>query len=125
MHHLRLIAAAGLVACVVSAPAHAQQAQPHITLPLEASGEASVNTVTYTCGSETLSVSYVNADPNFLAILPVEGKSTVFASVIAASGARYAAGQYEWWSKGDDATLRDLTAGEDAKPLLECTSASE
>lgn len=125
MHHLRLIAAAGFAACMISAPAHAEQARPYITLPLEASGEASVNTVTYTCGEETLSVSYVNADPNFLAILPVEEKSTVFASVIAASGARYAAGQYEWWSKGDDATLRDLTAGEDAKPMLECTSTSK
>ncbi len=125
MHHLRLIAAAGFAACMASASAYAQQAQPHITLSLDASGEASVNTVTYKCADESLSVSYVNAEPNFLAILPVDGKSTVFASVMAASGARYASGQYEWWSKGDDATLRDLSAGEDAKPVLECSAASE
>jgi membrane-bound inhibitor of C-type lysozyme len=45
----------------------------------------------------------------------------VFASVISASGARYASGQWVWWSKGSDASLYDTTLGEDAEAVLTCT----
>ncbi len=104
-----------------SSASYAQQIQPRITLSIEVSAEATVHSVAYSCtGGVTLPVSYVNADPNFLAIVPVDGKSIVFASVISGSGARYAAGRYEWWSKGDEASLRDLTKDENAKPILEC-----
>lgn len=100
---------------------YAQQIQPKITLSIDVSAEATVHSVAYDCtGGVTLPVSYVNADPNFLAIVPVDGKSMVFASVLSGSGARYTAGKYEWWTKGNEASLRDLTKDENAKPILEC-----
>ena len=41
--------------------------------------------------------------------------------MIAASGARYAAANYVWWSKGTDAELYDISQGEDAPPILTCS----
>ncbi len=120
MTRIRTFAIA-LAAGLASSAGHAQQIQPKITLSIDVPAEAAVHSVTYGCGDGvSLPVSYINADPNFLAIVPVDGKSIVFASVISGSGARYAAGKYEWWSKGDDASLRDLTRDENAEPILEC-----
>jgi membrane-bound inhibitor of C-type lysozyme len=68
-------------------------------------------------------VTYVNAAPNFLAIVPVEGQNLVFVTVLAASGAKYAAGEYEWWTRGADASLSNLTTP-DAEPLI-CSELSE
>ncbi|MGP2490829.1 MliC family protein [Mesorhizobium sp. PUT5] len=120
MTRIRTFAIA-LAAGLASSAGHAQQIQPKITLSIDVPAEATVHSVTYGCGDGiSLPVSYINADPNFLAIVPVDGKSIVFASVISGSGARYAAGKYEWWSKGDDASLRDLTRDENAEPILEC-----
>lgn len=45
-------------------------------------------------------VEYIAAPPAALAVLPIEGKQLVFANVISASGARYAAGRYVWWDAG-------------------------
>ena len=83
--------------------------------------------VSYACDQqeERLAVDFINAAPNFLALVPVDGKMLVFANVIAASGARYASGKYEWWTKGANATLTDLTAGKDAPPLLTCLEAND
>lgn len=120
--HFALIS---LGCALLTSVSHAQEIQPHITLSLEVAGEATINAVTYQCGSKTLAVSYVNAGPNLLAILPVEEQSTLFTSAIAASGARYTAGPYEWWTKGNEASLRNLMAEEDAKPLLECSVANQ
>ena len=41
----------------------------------------------------------------------------------AASGARYVSGPYEWWNKGDEATLRDLRSAEDEPALATCLAA--
>jgi membrane-bound inhibitor of C-type lysozyme len=46
------------------------------------------------------SVQYWNGNGNSLAILPIQGRSLVFSSVISGSGARYAAGPYIWWDAG-------------------------
>lgn len=65
---------------------------------------------TFTCGtdgvalglpSQPFTVEYLNAGENHLAILPLHGKSMVFANIISGSGARYAAGRYIWWDAGD------------------------
>ena len=45
------------------------------------------------------SVEYINGAGNSLAVLPIRGKSLIFANVIAGSGARYAAGEYIWWEE--------------------------
>ena len=116
-HTIALAIAVGLA----SGTSHAQQAGPKVTISIDMPAEAAVESVTYDCGDGvSLPVSYVNADPNFLALVPIDGASVVFASAISASGARYTSGKYEWWTKGDDAFLRDLTADEGEKPVLEC-----
>jgi membrane-bound inhibitor of C-type lysozyme len=91
---------------------------------LNFSGNFERNVVQYDCGlSEPLSVDYINAAPNFLAIVPVDGQKLVFVTVLSGSGAKYAAGEYEWWTKGPEATLANLTTP-DAEPMT-CTEISE
>lgn len=79
----------------------------------------------YECeGMDPIEVQYLNAEPVFLAFVRIGGERQLFVNVLAASGARYASGQYEWWTKGSDATLTDLTAAEGAKPIA-CTEISD
>jgi membrane-bound inhibitor of C-type lysozyme len=77
-----------------------------LTIHLRGSGQVSRSTIRYQCDSEgakmglpatAFSVEYINGAGNSLAILPVNGKSLIFANVVSGSGARYAAGQYIWW----------------------------
>jgi len=131
-----LFAAAILAATTGSALAQAEvttvatvptvpSASASLVLTLESQGNVERNIVSYLCDDEqALSVQYINAAPNFLAIVPVEGQSLVFATTISGSGARYVSGPYEWWSHQGEATLRDLMQDEDADPLATCTEAS-
>lgn len=94
----------------------------NLTLTLESAGDIERNVVNYQCEDEqSLSVQYINAAPNFLAILPVDGVNHVFATTIAASGARYVSGPYEWWSHQGEGTLRDMMQDEDAAPMASCS----
>lgn len=96
-----------------------------LTLTLESAGNIERNVVTYQCADEqALVVHYVNAAPNFLAILPVDGVNHVFATTLSGSGARYVSGPYEWWSHQGEGTLRDLMQDEDAEPLALCNEIS-
>ena len=74
--------------------------------------------VRYDCGqSEPLVAEYINAAPNYLAIVSVGGgPKIVFVTVLSGSGAKYAAGEYEWWTKGTEGTLFNLAAL-DAEPI--------
>ena len=64
----------------------------------------------YTCeGGKTLAVKYMTVGDTPLASIVLDGKTLVFANVIAASGARYASGQYVWWTKGPTGFLTDET----------------
>jgi membrane-bound inhibitor of C-type lysozyme len=91
---------------------------------LNFSGSFERNVVQYDCGLEQpVVVDYINAAPNFLAVVPVEGQKLVFVTVLSGSGAKYAAGEYEWWTKGDEATLFNLTTP-NAEPMT-CTEISE
>jgi membrane-bound inhibitor of C-type lysozyme len=77
----------------------------------------------YDCGpAGSLNVTYVNADPNFLAIVPVpkQLQPLVFTSVLSGSGTRYASGKYVWWTKGNSASLYDITTGDTAPPITTC-----
>ena len=110
------------VLMTLALPAYAAETGLVLTLGGEADFER--RTHTYDCGNDTpLSVTYLNAAPNFLAIVPLETEAEplVFASVISASGARYMSGQWTWWSRGSDAELLDATLGEDAEPVLTCS----
>lgn len=111
------------LALLLVAPTMANAVESSVTINL-GKGASQTDVRPYDCGAETpLVVTYVNANPNFLAILtvPDETEELLFASVISASGARYASGQWVWWSKGSDASLYDTTLGEDAEAVLTCT----
>lgn len=116
---MRLAAALAALACLATPGL----AQTSFTLGLDIAGDAERRIVRYDCGEapgESFDVQYINAAPNFLAFVPVSGEIYLFASVISASGARYAAANYVWWTRGPDAELYDLTLGEDAAPILTC-----
>lgn len=75
-------------------------------------------TVHYRCDDDKrLTARYFNSRDNQIAILRLDGKPLLFVTVLSASGARYAHGQYVWWTKGDDAMLQDFTQGEHAPPI--------
>ena len=102
-------------------------ASSNIVITLGASGNFERKTVNYGCQGdvETLAVDYINAAPNYLALIPLDGSKLVFNTVLAASGAKYAAGKYVWWNKGTDAELYDLTQGDKAKPILTCSEVND
>lgn len=95
-----------------------------IQIELGASSDFDRRVMVYDCAAEApVTVTYINAAPNFLAVLPVpdEAEPRLFAAVIAGSGVRYASGQWVWWTRGADASLYDVTLGEDAEPVLTCS----
>jgi membrane-bound inhibitor of C-type lysozyme len=129
-----------LAALSIAAPALAQNATPtapatpyppavssSVQIDLGTTGDFDRKTVTYGCKGheQPLVVRYINAAPNFLALVPVEDGTLLFTTVLAASGAKYASGKYIWWSKGPDASLYDLTQGDASKPILTCSEVSE
>ena len=113
------------ITCIALLAAFASPAMADagVTLGLTLSGTAEIKTVQYTCKNhDPVAMQYINAEPNFLAVLPLDGKSLVFVSVLAASGTKYASGQYELFGKGPEITLQDTTEGLDAAPVLQCTA---
>ena len=117
---IKRVALSVLLLGAATVPSFAQAVQTTLTLSL--GGDAEQHTVQYDCGEfGQISIEYINAAPNFLALVPYEGSTLIFAAVMAASGARYASGNYEWWTKGAEATFTDLTAAKDAPPLATCS----
>jgi membrane-bound inhibitor of C-type lysozyme len=114
-----------LTATLVAFPALAAGSSVQILLDLTGNAERTI--VSYNCETmeERLDVEYVNAHPNFIAILRVEGETRIFVTTISGSGARYVSGEYVWWTSGPDATLSSQMSAEDASPLLSCFEASE
>lgn len=111
------IAALSIAILALTSSAALADASLAITLELD---DAYVSTVSYQCGAEgALQVHYISSDTNDLALVPVDDDTRVFAGVISASGARYVAGQYEWWSAQQGATLRNLLTDE---TLLDCVA---
>lgn len=94
-------------------------------LVLELSGNAERKAVVYQCEGveQPFPVDYINAAPNFLAILPLDGQHLIMATVVSADGARYVGGPFEWWTHGTDATLTDLR-DKDVAPLA-CSEINE
>lgn len=117
--------AEGELATASTAPGPQPMTHASLTLTLESQGDIERKLVTYLCDDgQAIAVQYVNAAPNFLAVVPVAGQNQVFATTLSASGARYVSGPFEWWSHQGEATLRDLTQDEDAPPLATCTQAT-
>lgn len=118
--NIKRVALSVILLGAATAPGFAQAVETTLTLSL--GGDAEQHGVQYDCGEfGQISVDYINAAPNFLALIPHEGATLIFAAVMAGSGVRYAAGNYEWWTKGTDATFTDLTAAKDAPPLATCS----
>jgi membrane-bound inhibitor of C-type lysozyme len=94
-----------------------------LNVGINLNGDVQIVTAVYGCGegTEPLTVKYINAAPNFFAIVPIEGEDVVLVNVISASGAKYVAGVWEWWNKGADASLHNVTEGLDAAPVLTCS----
>lgn len=100
-------------------------AQSSLQLVINIDGNSERRITKYDCEGqdELFAVEYLNANPNYLAILTIEDKKIIFANVISGSGARYAAGQYVWSTKGAEAHLFDELRGTD--PIFTCLEASE
>lgn len=124
-------AAIALTAITAVASAHAETGDS-LSIPLSSSTDIQRQTVSYNCKAKKgassaklravlpakiVKVSYINAGDISLAVLPVDGKTQIFTDVIAASGAKYAAAEYVWWSKGDDAMF---SSEMDASAMLTC-----
>lgn len=76
------------------------------TLSVPLGPDARVIPSRYACeGGDPFPVQYIEAEPNSLALLPIDGQQRIFVGVISGSGARYVSGPFEWWSKGDEAIL--------------------
>jgi membrane-bound inhibitor of C-type lysozyme len=84
-----------------------------LTIHLDGSQPISRQTIQYQCDAQgaamglpaaAFPVEYVNGGGNSLAILPVHGKSLIFANVSSGSGARYAASDYIWWDAAGRST---------------------
>lgn len=72
---------------------------------------ARIVTQSYRCaGGPPFPVHYVTAGPNDIALVPIGGTTRIMVAVLAASGVRYVSGPYEWWTKGESATLSDKTS---------------
>lgn len=97
-----------------------------IGVGLSVTGDAEVKVTKYDCpGHDPLTVQYLNASPNFLALIPINGETLIFVNTLSASGAKYESGQYIWWNKGADATLSDITEGLDAAPVMSCSELND
>ena len=94
-----------------------------LNVGINLSGDVQSVTAVYGCGegTEPLTVKYINAEPNFFAIVPIEGEDVVLVNVVSASGAKYVSSVWEWWNKGSDASLHNVTEGLDAAPVLTCS----
>jgi membrane-bound inhibitor of C-type lysozyme len=119
----RLLVATVLSALALTGASPAAETALQLTITTQ-SGDFDQRVMRYDCGTETpVVVTYINAAPNFLAIVPLadEAQPLVFAAVISGSGVRYAAGKWIWTTKGVEASLLDGTLDADAEPVLTCS----
>lgn len=113
----RAAGAAALLALACGAAAVPAQAAQLVVREIQAQNR---HTFSYTCATgKTFKVTYFNAtNGQSFALVPVKGRNLLFVETIAASGAKYQADRYTWWTKGPRADLYDATVGEDAAPVL-------
>jgi membrane-bound inhibitor of C-type lysozyme len=105
----------------------APTASSSLMITLNTAGDFERKTVNYGCQGDfdQLAVDYINAAPNYLAMIPLDGSTLLFNTVLAGSGAKYVSGKYVWWNKGNDASLYDLTEGANAKPVATCSEVDD
>src|SRR5271168_3318615 len=80
-----------------------------LTIHLAGDAPVSRHVVEYQCDSMgaqlglpagAFPVEYLDGAGNSVAVVPIGGRSLIFANVISASGARYASGRLVWWDAG-------------------------
>ena len=78
------------------------------------------HTFSYTCAQgKTFKVTYLNAkNGQSFALVPVAGRNLLFVATIAASGVKYQADRYTWWTKGPGADLYDTMSDTSPKPVV-------
>ncbi|AOI97398.1 MliC family protein [Burkholderia sp. LA-2-3-30-S1-D2] len=112
---IRQAFAALALACTAVSVAHAAQ------LTVEEIDADSRQQAFYQCANQKqpVRVSYWRAgNGQSFALVPVNGQQLLFVDTVSASGVRYQAGRYTWWTKGKEGTLRDEIADQNAAPLL-------
>ncbi|WP_159835691.1 MliC family protein [Burkholderia sp. 8Y] len=116
-----------LIAALVALASLTTQTARAMPLTVQQIQTASTHTTHYDCrDGKTVTVQYTNArNRQSFAALTVDGRKLLFVNVIAGSGARYAADQYVWWTKGPQANLYDEMAAKDSPPLLADCQARE
>lgn len=115
---MKSVFAAAVAICGLLAAGTAAASELRLPIP----GSAAVETIAaaYDCGAKgKLAATYVNSGPNTLALVPVDGQTLVFVTVLSGSGARYASGPWIWWTKGATATLSD-DRKPNASPVMQC-----
>ncbi len=95
----------GVGICVVASAAHCSD----LHIQLRGDDAISEKTASFVCDSAATKlglpagvfrVQYINGAGNSLAVLPISGKSLIFANVLSGSGARYAADRFTWSDGG-------------------------
>ncbi|WP_051241508.1 META domain-containing protein [Stappia stellulata] len=89
-------------------------------LALPAGTQVETATINYNCEDRQLQVDYINAGPVSLAILNMADETVVAAAVVSASGARYAGGEYVWWTRGAREASLALARDGDDTPEWHC-----
>jgi membrane-bound inhibitor of C-type lysozyme len=87
-----------------------------VTIELPGNETPQVAKVTYACGERRVTATYINTAANQFAVLDLGDATVAMVTVLSGSGARYAGQQYEWCTKGEEATLTDLRS-EKQSPL--------
>jgi membrane-bound inhibitor of C-type lysozyme len=121
IHHAAGCGVASLFLTIAATATALAADAPHISVSVENGSPNMRTTAHYDCAGQAMEIDYINVEPNFLAVVPVQGKERIFVLVMSGSGALYASGPYIWWSKGKEASLYDATKGENAPPVLTCT----
>jgi membrane-bound inhibitor of C-type lysozyme len=114
---LALALACGFGAALPMSAARAASAAPLEVRDIQVQAR---HTFSYTCANgKTFKVTYLNAaNGQSFALVPVEGRKLLFVGVIAASGVKYVADRYAWWTKGPGADLYDTMSDASPKPVL-------
>lgn len=114
---LVIVFAAVVISASIVSAAGAASASPSLQLP--GVKVLSQRRVIYRCADDVrVAVRYLNTDAGAFAYLPAAGVKLLFVNVEAGSGAKYVAGRYVWWSKGQQAFLQDVTRPEGDEPML-------
>lgn len=108
------------LALLPTSPAIALETSLQYVLTL--SGDITRRQVLYDCEGQDapITVEYVDAAPNFLAILSIDNERMILANIAAETGVVYAAGTYQWRVDGANGALYDQPGDTKAAPKFTC-----